>query len=174
MRYFSVRVLVYNHLPKSKLSLRKAPQAIIYQFATIPHTRTILVFCPVQTKCFFKNWWEPDNNLRSTILEKEHYTDTIVPTREALVIRSLLEFYLCFIVATLFLLNGHSCYFAIFKCMGTTVHDNATVQFIFFLSMRLNMAIVTSYDLLTVTLASCFFIIKDWHFTTCGSISQTD
>ena len=38
-------------------------------------------------------------------LNRHHYIGTIVPTWQALVIRSLLEFYLLLIVATLFLLN---------------------------------------------------------------------
>ena len=36
--------LVYHHLPENKLSLRTAPQRIIYYFATTQHPMTILVF----------------------------------------------------------------------------------------------------------------------------------
>ena len=39
-----VNILVYHHLLKNKLSLRTAPQPIIYYFATIHHPMTILVF----------------------------------------------------------------------------------------------------------------------------------
>ena len=39
-----VNILVYHHLPENKLSLRTAPQPIIYYFATIQHRMTILVF----------------------------------------------------------------------------------------------------------------------------------
>ena len=41
------------------------------------------------------------------MLEYKHYFGNIVPTRQALITRSLLEFYLFLIVATLFLLIGH-------------------------------------------------------------------
>ena len=39
-----VKILVYQHLPEMKLSLRTALYPIIYYFATIQHPMTILVF----------------------------------------------------------------------------------------------------------------------------------
>ena len=66
----------------------------------------------------------------------------IVPIRQVLVIRSLFEFYLFLIVATLFLLNE----------MSTTVLVTGTVLLTFFFVMRLNITIVTSYDSLIVIL----------------------
>ena len=63
---------------------------------------------------------------------------TILHIRQALVIRSLLKLYLVLIVATLFLLNSYS--YCHCKCMSTTVRVNGTVQFTFFLVMRLNMS----------------------------------
>ena len=49
---------------------------------------------------------EPVNNEGSIIFEYQHYKGTILPIRQALIIRPLLEFYSFLIVATLFLLNG--------------------------------------------------------------------
>ena len=49
------------------------------------------------------------------MFEWEYYIGTIAPVQQALVIRSLLEFYLILIVATLFLLNGLS---IILSCLG--------------------------------------------------------
>ena len=92
------------------------------------------------------------NNERLTIFEWEHHIGTIVPIRQALVMRPLISFYLFLIVAPLFLLNGLFHYLVMCKCMSTTVGVNGTVHFNYFLVMRLNITIVTSCDLLTVIL----------------------
>ena len=63
----------------------------------------------------------------------------ITSARFYLLDRYLLEFHLLLIVATLFLLNGP---FIVCMCMSTTVNVNDTVQFTFFLVMRLNITIV--------------------------------
>ena len=44
------------------------------------------------------------------------------------------------------------------KCMNPTVRVNGTVQFTFFLIMRLNITIVTRSDSLIVILVSVFII----------------
>ena len=44
------------------------------------------------------------------------------------------------------------------KCMNPTVRVNSTVQFTFFLIMRLNITIVTRSDSLIVILVSVFII----------------
>ena len=46
------------------------------------------------------------------------------------------------------------CYFVICNCVSTTVHDNGTAQYTFFLIMRFNITIVTNCDSLIVTLLS--------------------
>ena len=74
----------------------------------------------------------------------------ITSARFYLLDRYLLEFHLLLIVATLFLLNGP---FIMCMCMSTTVNVNDTVQFTFFLVMRLNITIVTSCDSLIATFA---------------------
>ena len=58
------------------------------------------------------------------------------------------------IVATLFLLYGLFCCLFMCKCMSTTVHGNGTVQFTFFLIMRLNITIITSCDSLIIVLVT--------------------
>ena len=45
-------------------------------------------------------------------------------------------------------------YLVMCKCMSTTVRVNGTVQFTFFLVMKLNIAIVTSCDSLIVILVT--------------------
>ena len=54
------------------------------------------------------------------------------------------------IVAMLFLLNGLFYYLAMCNCVSTTVRLNGTVQFTFFLVMRLNSTIDTGCDSLIV------------------------
>ena len=60
-------------------------------------------------------------------------------------------------------------YFFMYKCISTIACVNDTVQFTFFLVMRLNSAIVMSCDLLVVILVPFltlhFFIIKTWKWT---------
>ena len=59
------------------------------------------------------------------------------------------------IVATLFLLNGLFYYHLVMcKYMRTTVRLNRTDQFTFFLIIRLNVTIITSYDSLIVILVT--------------------
>ena len=48
-------------------------------------------------------------------------------------------------------------YLVICKCLSTTIRVYGTVQFTFFLVMKLNITIVTSCDLLIVTLVTSFF-----------------
>ena len=48
-------------------------------------------------------------------------------------------------------------YLVMCKCMSTTVRVNGTVQFTFFLVMRLNITIVTSCDSLIVILVTLIF-----------------
>ena len=52
----------------------------------------------------------------------------------------------------LFLLNGLFYYLVMRKCMSSTVRVNGTVQVTFFLTMRLNITIVTSCDSLILIL----------------------
>ena len=53
--------------------------------------------------------------------------------------------------------KNHSNVFKVIKCMSTTVHVNLTLQFTFFLNMRLNITIVMSCDSLIVILVTQFF-----------------
>ena len=46
------------------------------------------------------------------------------------------------------------------KCMSTTVRVNGTVQFTFFLVMRLKITIVKSYDSLITILVTFFSLLK--------------
>ena len=48
-------------------------------------------------------------------------------------------------------------YFVLCKCMSTTVRVNGTVQFTFFLVMRLNITVVTNCDLLIDNTCKVFF-----------------
>ena len=68
--------------------------------------------------------------------------------------RSFLEFHLLLIVATLFLWNGIFIIliFIIFHQLSTTVCDNGTALYSFFLVMKLNITIVTCCDLVIVIL----------------------
>ena len=50
--------------------------------------------------------------------------------------------------------------------MSTKVHVNDTVQFTFFFVMRLNITIITSCDLVILTLYHNVFIIKAWKWNT--------
>ena len=56
-------------------------------------------------KAFTRTGKESVINERPTIFEKEHFARTNVPIGHALVRRSLLQFYLFLLVATLSLLN---------------------------------------------------------------------
>ena len=50
-------------------------------------------------------------------------------------------------------------YLIMCKCLSTTVCGNGTIQFTFFFIIRLNVTIITSYDLLIVILLTYFFFI---------------
>ena len=54
-------------------------------------------------------------------------------------------------MTSLFLLNGLF-YLAVGKCTDTTVRVNGTIQFTFFLDMKLKITIVTNCDTLIVVL----------------------
>ena len=56
-------------------------------------------------------------------------------------------------------------YLVMCKCMSTTVRVNGTVQFTFFLIMRLNVTIVSSCALLTVILLPNTCVTKAWKWT---------
>ena len=79
---------------------------------------------------------------------------TLAPIRQGFAVSSLLEFYFVLIVAKLFLLNGLFYYLAICKCMSTTVCVNGTVQFTFFLVIRLHITIVTNCNSLVVIIVT--------------------
>ena len=65
-----------------------------------------LLFCNHSVhKVFTRTEREAVDNERSTLFGQENYIGSIVPIRRALVIRSLIEFYLFLIVATLLLSN---------------------------------------------------------------------
>ena len=66
-------------------------------------------------------------------------------------------FSLLLIGATLFLLNGLFNYLVMCKCINTTIHVNVTVQYTFFLVMRLIVTTLMSYDLLIVILVTYIF-----------------
>ena len=112
----------------------------------------------MEQKVFTTSEREPVNNEGSTIFDQEHYIGTIAPTEKEQVIRSLLEsvFNSCYIS----LIEWTLCYFVIYRCMKTTVCYNNTVQFTFFLVMRLNITTVKRCDTLIVITCTFFSSIK--------------
>ena len=71
-------------------------------------------------------------------------------------VRILVAFNNCYIIP----IEWTFTYFVMCKCMRSFFHVNGTVQFTFFLIMRLNTTIVTSCDSLIVIFLPEFFIIK--------------
>ena len=90
-----------------------------------------------------------NKNITSTPLQYTYSTDLSYK----IFVRILFLFNICYVV----LIDWTFHYCVICKCVNTTVRDNGTVQFTFFLLMRLNITIVRSCDLLVVIIVPLFF-----------------
>ena len=90
-----MNILVYQHLPESKLSLWMSYRVRSFTIATIQYLIMILVFWPVERFLL-----ELKESLLIGAFHRRHCTYST-----GLVIRSLLEIYLFLIVLAFFLLN---------------------------------------------------------------------
>ena len=123
-----MNILVYQHLPESKLSLWMSYRVRSFTIATIQYLIMILVFWPVERFLL-----ELKESLLIGAFHRRHCNYSTGLVINKIFVRNLFVFNSSRIV-----LIEWTFYFVIFNCVGTTFRGNGIMQFTFVLVMRSN------------------------------------